>query len=297
MQKASKQLIALCLGAWGVIYGQTESRTSLIEAARTEKEANLTPETAPKLERQMVSIENSLPYRLITGESGGLSVGFGNVMPGAGFAAGPQYTRTGLWKGRLNFSVRGARFHQRVLSRPYWTSHCRTSLATAYLWISARPTGTSRRCRTTARGRIRERPGAATTGWKTRMWNCVPAVRCSRACAPASSAPTWPSTSALGTRHDTFRASSSSVRMPRPASTGRRISGAAEASSNMTGATRPAYPTSGGKYSAQYVRYLDRNLGAYSFLRLDLDASQYFPLFNRTRVFAAARIVLADHSR
>jgi hypothetical protein len=105
MQKASKQLIALCLGAWGVIYGQTESRTSLIEAARTEKEANLTPETAPKLERKMVSIENSLPYRLITGESGGLSVGFGNVMPGAGFAAGPQYTRTGLWKGRLNFSV------------------------------------------------------------------------------------------------------------------------------------------------------------------------------------------------
>ena len=105
MQKASKQLIALCLGAWGVIYGQTESRTSLIEAARTEKEANLTPETEPKLERKMVSIENSLPYRLITGESGGLSVGFGNVMPGAGFAAGPQYTRTGLWKGRLNFSV------------------------------------------------------------------------------------------------------------------------------------------------------------------------------------------------
>jgi outer membrane protein assembly factor BamA len=39
-------------------------------------------------------------------------------------------------------------------------------------------------------------------------------------------------------------------------------------------------------YSAQYVRYLDRHLGAYSFLRLDLDASQYIPLFNRTRVFA-----------
>jgi outer membrane protein assembly factor BamA len=47
-----------------------------------------------------------------------------------------------------------------------------------------------------------------------------------------------------------------------------------------------SYPSSGGKYSAQYVRYLDRNLGAYSFLRLDLDASQYIPVFNRTRVFA-----------
>jgi outer membrane protein assembly factor BamA len=49
---------------------------------------------------------------------------------------------------------------------------------------------------------------------------------------------------------------------------------------------RTSYPTSGGKYSAQYVRYLDRDLGAYSFLRLDLDASQYIPLFNRTRVVA-----------
>jgi outer membrane protein assembly factor BamA len=47
-----------------------------------------------------------------------------------------------------------------------------------------------------------------------------------------------------------------------------------------------AYPTSGGRYSARYVRYLDRDLGAYSFLRLDLDASQYIPLFNGTRVFA-----------
>ena len=105
MQRASKLLIALCLGAWGLVYGQTESRTSLIEAARTEKEANLTPETAPKLERKIVSIEHSLAYRLLTGDTGGLSVGFGNIVAGAGFAAGPQYTRTGLWKGRLDLTV------------------------------------------------------------------------------------------------------------------------------------------------------------------------------------------------
>ena len=48
----------------------------------------------------------------------------------------------------------------------------------------------------------------------------------------------------------------------------------------------PSDPTSGGKYSAQYVRYLDQNLGRYSFLRLDLDAWQYIPLFNHTRVIA-----------
>src|SRR5262249_33738856 len=49
---------------------------------------------------------------------------------------------------------------------------------------------------------------------------------------------------------------------------------------------RAANPSSGGKYSAQYVRYLDRDLGRFSFFRLDLDATQYIPLFNATRVIA-----------
>src|SRR5207253_2437577 len=49
---------------------------------------------------------------------------------------------------------------------------------------------------------------------------------------------------------------------------------------------RSSNPTSGGKYSAQYVRFLARDLGAFSFLRLDLDAAQYVPLFNRTKVIA-----------
>jgi hypothetical protein len=49
---------------------------------------------------------------------------------------------------------------------------------------------------------------------------------------------------------------------------------------------RASNPTSGGRYAAQYVRYLATDLGRYSFLRLDLDASQYVPLFNRTHVIA-----------
>jgi hypothetical protein len=37
---------------------------------------------------------------------------------------------------------------------------------------------------------------------------------------------------------------------------------------------------------AEYVRYLDRDLNSFSFLRLDLDATQYIPMFNRNRVIA-----------
>ena len=48
----------------------------------------------------------------------------------------------------------------------------------------------------------------------------------------------------------------------------------------------PGGATSGGRYAAQYVRYLDREFSSYSFFRLDLDAVQYILLFNRTRVIA-----------
>jgi len=48
----------------------------------------------------------------------------------------------------------------------------------------------------------------------------------------------------------------------------------------------PSFTTSGGRYSAQYVRYLDQSLGRYSFMRVDLDAWQYIPLFNHTHVIA-----------
>ena len=47
---------------------------------------------------------------------------------------------------------------------------------------------------------------------------------------------------------------------------------------------RPSKPTSGGRYSAQYVRFLDRSSASSSFFRLDLAATQHLPLFNRTRV-------------
>ena len=75
--------------------------------------------------------------------------------------------------------------HQRVVSRPI---RCLTAASVrrpgVYL-ISARLIGTSRKCRTTAPGRSRARPGAAITGWKTRTWNCVRGFGSTRACVPA----------------------------------------------------------------------------------------------------------------
>ena len=116
-----------------------------------------------------------------------------------------------------------------------------------------------------APGRNRGRQDAAITGWKIRMWNCVPRIRDLQ--RPARQSDRILPREQRGPRACVplhfERAAVRSCR--RPASTGRRISGAAEASSNTTGAISPSNPTSGGKYSAQYVRYLDRDLGRTAF--------------------------------
>ena len=103
--RGATAIFVFSVAAATLAYGQAETRADLIENARSRKEANLTPETPPKGELRLESIQNSVPYRLLTGEVDGFGVGFGNIMPGAGFAAGPQYKRTDLWDGRLAMSL------------------------------------------------------------------------------------------------------------------------------------------------------------------------------------------------
>src|SRR5689334_14805470 len=98
-------LIIICLGARGLVYAQTESRADEIEAARTWKEAGLKPEAPPKAEARIDSIQESVPYRLLTGDVNGFGIGIGTILPGSGFALGPRYTRTDLLDGRLTLRV------------------------------------------------------------------------------------------------------------------------------------------------------------------------------------------------
>src|SRR6185369_9319294 len=95
---------ALC-GALLCPPAAAQLRSDLIESARTEKEAGLTPETSPRVQQKIVWAENSLPYRLLTGQVDGIGVGFGTIVPGSGFAIGPQYKRTDLWSGRLTLQM------------------------------------------------------------------------------------------------------------------------------------------------------------------------------------------------
>ena len=105
MMQSWRPLFAVWLGVCGLAYAQPQSRLELIDSARAEKEANLTPETPPKAEQRLVSIQQSWPFRMLTGETPGFGIGFGTIVPGSGFAVGPQYIRSDLWGGRLTAKV------------------------------------------------------------------------------------------------------------------------------------------------------------------------------------------------
>lgn len=285
MWKVQTQLIVLSLGAWGLVYGQTESRSSLIESARTQKEANLIPEEQPKFELRIESIERSLPYRLLTSEGDGFGAGFGNIMPGSSFAAGPQYKRTGLWNGLLNLEVQArASVNESYLGRldlsmPHlFGDRAFLDFSVAHRDISEMPYyGSGSDSRKTGRSDYRLEDTNLELRPGVRIYKGLRAGLIGSYLA-----------NNVGPGHSSRYISSDQQYGPDVAP------GIDRQTNFWRGGGLVEYdwrdnasaPARGGRYSAQYVRYLDRDLGQYSFLRLDLDASQYIPLFNHTRVIA-----------
>ena len=260
-------------------------RSDLIESARIEKEGNLTPETPPKAERKIVDVENSLPYRLLTGSSGGFSVGFGTIVPGSGFAVGPRYRRSDLLGGKLTLSVEArAAVNESYLGRldlslpNLFGGRAFVDFNAVHRDISEMPYyGGGPDSRKTGRSDYRLEDTSVELRPGVRIFKGLRAGAIGSYLAVN-----------FGTGHSTRYISSELQFAPNVAPGINRQTNFLRGGGfvEYDWRDRSSSPSSGGKYSAQYVRYLDRDLGGFSFLRLDLDASQYIPLFNRTRVIA-----------
>ena len=283
--KLASCIVVIYMGACASLSAQAQSRADLIEAARSEKEANLTPESPPKGEVRVESVENSVPYRLLTGQLNGFGIGFGNIVPGAGFAVGPDYNQGGLWGGRLTLKVQArAAVNQSYLgaidlSLPHlFNDRAFVDFRATHRNVSEMPYyGAGPNSAKTGRSNYRLedtnlelRPGVHIyKGLSATLIGSYLAVN-------------------VGPGHSTAYISTEKQFTPDVApgidhqTNFWRGGGAVEYDWRDSSSD----PTSGGKYMAQYTRYLDANLGRYSFLRLDLDASEYIPLFNRTRVIA-----------
>lgn len=284
MTQSWKQLFAVWIGLSGVAYAQPQSRSELIDSARAEKEQTLTPEAPPKSELRLVDIQQSPLFRMLTGEDG-FGIAYGGILPGWAFAIGPRYQRNDLWGGKLT-----ARAELRAAVNKSYLG--RLDLALPHLFndlaflnfsaihrdISEMPYyGSGPDSRKTGRSNYR----LEDTNVELR-----PGVRLFKRLQASAIG------SFLAVNVGPGDASQyiSSERQYSPA-----VSPGIDHQTNFwRGGGMVAFdwrdnassPTSGGKYSAQYVRYLATDLGQYSFLRLDLDASQYVPVFNATHVIA-----------
>jgi outer membrane protein assembly factor BamA len=285
MTQSWKQLFVVWLGLYGLAHAQPQSRSELIDSARAEKEANLTPETTPKPERRIEGVEHSWPYRVLTEDIDGFSIAYGGILPGWGFAVGPRYTRSDLWGGKLTAKaeVRAAVNESYVgrldLALPHlFNDRAFLNFSTIHRNISEMPYyGSGPQSRKTGRSdyrledtNVELRPGVRIyKGLKATAIGSFLAVN-------------------IGTGHATRYISSELQFSPAVApgidrqTNFWRGGGLVE----FDWRDRASNPTSGGRYAAQYVRYLATDLGRFSFFRLDLDASQYIPLVNRTHVIA-----------
>lgn len=277
--KAYACLILLAVSA------HAQSRSDLIESARAEKEAKLTPQRSPKGELRFVNAQNSLPFRLITGEIGGFGLGFGQIAPGSGVSIGPQFRRNDLLDGKLSVGV-GARVSA---SESYLG---RFDLALPRLFDGKGFVNFSLIHRNVSEmayygaGPDSEKTGRSNYRLEDTNLELRPGFRMGRK-VRAGLIGSYLAVN-VGPGHATRFISTDRQFGPDVAP------GIDRQSNFLRGGgfvefdrrDRVTNPTSGGRYSGQYLRFLDRNSSNFSFFRVDFDAVEYFSIFNGTKVLA-----------
>lgn len=285
MMRGFHNIMLICLAVGLPGWAEEQTRTDAIDSARTQKEADLTPEIAPSGQLRIESVENNSVYRLLTGDTGGFGIGLGTIIPGAGFALRPRYTRPDLFGGKLTLRIEalGAANKSYMgavsLSMPnLLAGYGFIDFSAIHRDISEMPYfGPGPDSRKTGRSdyrledtNVELRPGIRLhKGLRASLIGSYLAVN-------------------VGPGHSSTYISTERQFGPdvTPGIDHQTDFWRGGAMLEYDWRDNPSNPASGGRYSAQYVRYLDQNLGHYSFLRLDLDAWQFIPLFNHTRVIA-----------
>jgi|HubBroStandDraft_6_1064221.scaffolds.fasta_scaffold89843_2 hypothetical protein len=265
------------------LLAQSDLRSDQIEAARAQKETELTAPEDPSFETWILRVQNSLPYRLFTAPEG-LGITIGNVVPGGGFAIGPHY-RTVLFDGHLKVAAYAGgsikEFYKTGITGSVvnlWNGHALMDFNVYHSDFPQMPYyGPGPDSRKTGRSDFRIE--------KT-LTEIRPTLR------PIKHL----SLGAIGA----FQAINVG-----PGTSSKYISTDEQYGPDVTpGINRqtnylqgggfveydwrdlPGDPTSGGRYRAEYSKFSDRDLGAYSFYSVNLDAREYIPLFDGKRVIA-----------
>lgn len=288
--------VLLALLAAGVLHAEEDSRQAVLEEEQRAKAEHLAPEQQNKLERGLNWLRDGRILERITNGAGGWRVKFGGMVPGAGFAVGPEFRNDQLWGGRAHVragaqvSTHGYRKLDFELSAPLAGDRFFAQLNGVYHSYNSLsyygPGGDSEKSGRTD-FRLEDTAVDATFG-----------VRPFRHFTVASSAGYLLNN--VGEGADPRYASADRVYSPTqaPGINAQANYLRAGAFAQYDWRDNPGGPRRGGNYFVQFHDYRDRTLGTGSFSRLDLEGQQYVSVLNQRRVFAVrARTVLTFHDR
>ena len=271
---------------------QDETRAATIEAARQQKSQSLAPEQLSKGEQVLKEFRDRKVFERFSAGIAGFRVKLGGLVSGSGFAIGPEYLRKDLAGGNLIFrssaqtSFRNYQRYDIEFSNPstdriffdFFAVHHNFPGITYYGPgpDSLKSTRTNYRLEDTATDfslgvrPFRNLAIGASTGY---MWVNV------------------------GPGGDRRYASSDQIFSPSdsPGIDQQTDFGRYGFFTTFDYLDNPVGPRSGGYYTFQYHHYADQNLGAFSFNRVEAEARQFIPLFNKRRVILLrAKTVLTD---
>jgi outer membrane protein assembly factor BamA len=273
---------AALLAAATTIAAQEPTRTDLILAGRDQKERDLKAEVPSKAEQRLNWVKDAGVLERFSDGVHGLHLKLGGLAPGGGFAVGPEFSREGLFKGRLNFragaqsSARGYHKQDLHLGLPSFL-HKRITLdlyAVHHNYPSLNYYGSGPDSDRGGRSDYRHEDTAVDA---TVSFDVLPRLK-----AGGSAGYVFNN---IGAGTDRRFISSEQIYS---------VPGIDIQSNFFRTSAFVQYdyrdfapgPRSGGNYIAQFHSFIDRMSGQSNFRRLDVEAQQYVPLFNKRRVIA-----------
>ncbi|MCC6540454.1 MAG: BamA/TamA family outer membrane protein [Bryobacterales bacterium] len=274
--------------AAAVLSAQTapETRTAAIEAVREAKSAKLSEEKPTPAEQRLIYIKEAKVLERISAGVGGLRVKIGGMPTGSGFALGPDYFRDDLAGGKvvMNAGLQGsARRWWRggasvavpamARGKMFWEAY---AVHRDYNSVTYYGPGPESREGDRSTYRLEDTSFDTLLGVKPHKW-----VR--------FGASTGYLLNNVGPGRDERFASAETLFGQNPLSPGFDQQtdfwrwgtfGQVDYRDNAAG------PRAGGNYTMRFDDYRDRQLHRHDFRRLDFEAQQYIPLFNKRRVIA-----------
>jgi len=275
---------------------QPQSRVQEIEQARDEKSRKLEPDNPSMFEARLIEIKDKKVIERITAGIGGVRVKIGGMPTGSGFAVGPDYFRNDLARGKLTVNAgltastaRWLRYYAGVSlpsfarDKLFWDGNLVHRDYNSLNYYGPGPDSEKIR-----RTNYRLEDSAADTilGVKPVKWLRL----------GGGAGYQWVNT---GPGRNNRFASTDTVFRPAQVSGLDRQTDFFRVGyfAQVDYRDNPLGARSGGFYSLRWDNYDDRNLGRHDFRRMDLEAQQFIPFFNKRRVIALRARTVQTYTR